>query len=30
MRPDSTVPGGLSQVQDLFAAPFATSYTPKA
>ena len=28
VRPDSTVPGGLSQVQDLFAAPFATSYTP--
>jgi ABC-type branched-subunit amino acid transport system substrate-binding protein len=30
MRADSTVPGGLSQVEDLFAAPFATSYAPKA
>ena len=29
VKPDATVPGGLSQVQDLFAAPFATSYTPK-
>ena len=28
VRPDSTVAGGLSQVQDLFAAPFATTYAP--
>jgi ABC-type branched-subunit amino acid transport system substrate-binding protein len=28
LRPDSTTPGGLSQVQDLFAAPLAQSYTP--
>jgi ABC-type branched-subunit amino acid transport system substrate-binding protein len=28
VRPDSTVAGGLAQVQDLFAAPLATSYTP--
>jgi ABC-type branched-subunit amino acid transport system substrate-binding protein len=28
LKPDSTSPGGLSQVQDLFAAPLAESYTP--
>lgn len=28
VRPDSTVAGGLSQVQDLFAAPFAATYAP--
>ncbi len=28
VKPDSTVPGGLTQVQDLFSAPFATTYTP--
>jgi ABC-type branched-subunit amino acid transport system substrate-binding protein len=30
VKPDSTVPGGLTQVQDLFAAPLATSYKPIA
>jgi ABC-type branched-subunit amino acid transport system substrate-binding protein len=30
VKPDSTVPGGLSQVQDLFAAPFAKTYSPSA
>jgi ABC-type branched-subunit amino acid transport system substrate-binding protein len=30
VKPDATAAGGLSQVQDLFAAPFATSYTPKS
>jgi ABC-type branched-subunit amino acid transport system substrate-binding protein len=28
LRPDSTSPGGLSQAQDLFAAPLALSYNP--
>ncbi len=28
LKPDSTSPGGLVQVQDLFAATLATSYTP--
>jgi len=28
-RPDATVPGGLTQVQDLFAAPLATTFAPK-
>jgi ABC-type branched-subunit amino acid transport system substrate-binding protein len=27
-RPDATAPGGLTQVQDLFAAPLATTFTP--
>ena len=27
-RPDAAAPGGLTQVQDLFAAPFATTFTP--
>jgi ABC-type branched-subunit amino acid transport system substrate-binding protein len=30
VKPDATVPGGLSQVQDLFAAPLATSFTPSS
>ena len=29
-RPDATVPGGLTQVQDLFAATLATTFTPKS
>jgi ABC-type branched-subunit amino acid transport system substrate-binding protein len=29
-RPDAAVPGGLAQVQDLFAAPLATTFTPKS
>jgi ABC-type branched-subunit amino acid transport system substrate-binding protein len=28
VQPDSTVPGGLRQVQGLFVAPFAATYTP--
>jgi hypothetical protein len=27
-RPDAAAPGGLTQVQDLFAAPLATTFTP--
>jgi ABC-type branched-subunit amino acid transport system substrate-binding protein len=27
-KPDATVPGGLAQVQDLFAAPYAETYSP--
>jgi len=28
LQPDATVPGGLRQAQALFAAPYATTYTP--
>jgi ABC-type branched-subunit amino acid transport system substrate-binding protein len=28
VKPDSTVAGGLTQVQDLFTAPFAATFTP--